>query len=191
MDILPSQQLQMQLLYHQRPGVTYAVSSVMWFSGIFQQLLHKALMISELWLHTDALSPTCAGRKREEMIIFIFMQLGKIIQDIKSSFAGESWVLLFPILVIRSQERLHERPSVCCDSESFSADSFWAAETMPPFELDMRLIVLPYWHCNMLNITHITTLVVVWHVFGFIIIFSPFILHFRNTVWQFLHHCTA
>lgn len=48
MDMLPSQQPQMQFFYHQRPGVTYAVSSVMWFSGIFQQFPHEALMISEL-----------------------------------------------------------------------------------------------------------------------------------------------
>lgn len=42
-----------------RASVTYAESSVMWFSGIFQQFPHKALVISVLGLHADALSPTC------------------------------------------------------------------------------------------------------------------------------------
>lgn len=35
-------------VYQQKPNVTYAISSVMWFSGIFKQFPYQALMVSEL-----------------------------------------------------------------------------------------------------------------------------------------------
>lgn len=55
------EQVHMQQLHK---SVTYAESSVMWFSGLFQQFPHKALMISELGLHADALPPTCTDTNK-------------------------------------------------------------------------------------------------------------------------------
>lgn len=156
----------------QRASVTYAESSVMWFSRVFEQFPHEALVISELRLHADALPPACTGRTRGTNHRVHFYAIRE--KSFKA-FAGESWVLLFPCSVIRRQQR---RDHLCAETVKVAV----LIHSEPPFKLDCaatRWISLLSLICLCSDIY----LDLDAHFF-------PFTLHLRNIVWQSLRHCS-